>query len=391
MIQRERLIKDFQKLTAIDSLSFQEREMADALTKILRELDVEVFEDDVHRYYHSQAGNIYGYLKGNIQGSPVLFSAHMDTVEPGIGKKAIFNDEGIFVSDGKTILGSDDVAGIVAILEALRVIKEDHLSHRDIEVFFPIAEEVYIQGSRMFDYSQFKAKQAYVLDLSGPIGTASLQEPTLISFQIEVIGQASHAGFSPETGIHAIAIAAKAIEHIQQGRIDEETTVNIGKINGGTATNIVPEKVVIEGEIRSYQHQKALDTLNFLTDVFQQIARASGAAIKVDHHIYLEAYQIPSNTKVVQDFVQVCQENQIDSKLTKTFGGSDNNSLVKHSIQGIVLACGMNCVHSTQEYMRLDDLEKSTHIVLGLMCHKEEKSNVITESERLFCTVSSCQ
>lgn len=235
-IQRDRLIRDFLALTAIDSESFHEQEFAYELRKMLEELGVSVWSD--------KTGNLYGSLKGKLDAPTLLFSAHMDTVKPGIGKKVIVHEDGKITSDGSTVLGADDVAGIVEILEAIRVLKEEASGHRDIELLFPVAEEVYIQGSRLADFSCLQAKEAYVLDLSAPIGTASVQEPTLISFCIRINGRAAHAGFMPEEGINAIAAAAEAVSQIKQGRIENDTTVNIGEICGGTGTNIDRKSVV---------------------------------------------------------------------------------------------------------------------------------------------------
>lgn len=371
LIKRDRIINEFIELVSIDSISFQERQMADVLKNKLKELSVEVSEDHAGEHYQSQTGNIYGFLKGDLAGKPLLFSSHMDTVQPGLSKKAIQKENGKITSDGTTILGADDISGIVAILESIRVLQENHIPHRDIEVLFPIAEELYIKGSKVFDYKKIKSKEAYVLDLSGPIGTASLQEPTLISFSIEVIGKDAHAGFCPEKGIHSIWLASKAISQISQGRIDEETTVNIGTIHGGTATNIVPQSTIIEGEIRSYNHQKALKTLENIFNIFEKTVVKAKGKLKKEYEIHLEAYQVLKNEKVVKRYIEVCQQLHIPSCLTKTFGGSDNNSFMRHGIQGIVLACGMNQVHTTEEYTTVDDLEKSTAIVIGLMTSQE--------------------
>jgi len=371
MINTERLVQEFCELVSIDSTSFHERQMTDVLKKKMEELHMTVFEDQANHFYQSEAGNLYGFLKGNIPGKPLLFSSHMDTVEPGIGKKALIHEDGTIVSKGETVLGADDVAGIVAILESIRVLEENQIPHRDIEVLFPIAEEVYIQGSRVFDFEKIQSQEAYVLDISGPIGTASLQEPTLISFQIEVIGKSSHAGFAPEEGIHSIYIASQAIGQIKQGKVDEETTINIGKIQGGVATNIVPDRTIIEGEIRSYTHEKALSTLQNIIDIFETTTKLYQATYKETHIVHLHAYKVLENEKVVQRFLNVCQALDIPARLTKTFGGSDNNSFMSHGIKGIVLACGMNNVHTTKEYTTIHDLEKSTQIIFHLMKSEE--------------------
>lgn len=372
-IQTERMISEFQELVSIDSISFRERKMADILKEKLEDLGLSVYEDDAGKKYGSDAGNLYGFLKGTLSGPPVLFSAHMDTVEPGIGKKAVIRADGKITSDGTTVLGADDVAGITSILEAVRCIREHDIPHRDIEILFPIAEETYVQGSSVFDYRKLRAKEAYVMDLSGEVGTASLQEPTLISFRAAVHGKASHAGFSPEQGIHGIAVSAEAVTKIRQGRVDEDTTVNIGKICGGTATNIVPDMVVLEGEVRSYVHEKALRQIEHIRSVFAETAEKYGASCEVEAQIHLYAYRVSEEEPVVKHFLKACEDLDIKSRLVSTFGGSDNNSFLRNGICGIVLACGMHQVHTVKEYTRPEEMAQCASILFQLMTREERE------------------
>ena len=221
---RNELLEEFAGFTEIDSVSFGERRMADLLKEKLRALGFETEEDDAGSHYDGNAGNVYGFLKGSLSGEPVLFSAHMDTVEPGIGKKAVFQEDGRITSDGTTVLGADDAAGLTEILGGIRRVLSSGKPHRDIEVLFPIAEEVYTKGTRVFDFSKIRSKEAYVLDLSGPVGSAAVQAPSLISFVLTIHGEAAHAGFEPEKGIHAVTAAALAIARLPQGHLEEDTT-----------------------------------------------------------------------------------------------------------------------------------------------------------------------
>ena len=192
----QRLIKKFVDLTAIDSMSLQERKMADTLKSELEALGFDVTEDKAAGILGAAAGNLYGYLKGNMEGSrPVLFSAHMDTVGPGYGKKArIDRENGIIASSGDTVLGADDVSGIVEILEGVRLATEDPKGHGDIEVLFTVGEEIYGKGAWVFDYDRLVSEECYVVDMSGPVGTAVLRAPTIISFEAVIKGKAAHAG-----------------------------------------------------------------------------------------------------------------------------------------------------------------------------------------------------
>lgn len=371
MVNKSRILEEFCNLVRIDALSFQEREIADLLKSTLIELGFTVKEDNAGTFYNGNCGNIYGYLEGELEAEPLLFSAHMDTVGPGCNKKAVIHKDGRITSDGNTVLGADDLSGIVAILEAVRIIKESELPHRSVEVLFTIAEEVYIRGSEVFDYNVIKSKEAYVLDLSGPVGTAALMAPTLISFTAEIQGKAAHAGFAPELGINAIAIAAEAIGQMKQGRIDDKTTVNIGLIEGGMARNIVSDQCILKGEVRSLAHEKALSEMKIIEKIFSQTASKYHTVSKFSFEFGCISYKVEENHSVVKRFEKVCNELGYNTQLTSTFGGSDNNNFMKNGITGIVLACGMNNVHSCNEFTHIDELVKCSNIVLQLITDKD--------------------
>lgn len=364
---RERLIREFMELTRMDSVSFREKKTAGYVKKKLEESGFEVAEDDAGKKYGGTAGNIYGFLRGTLPGTPILLSAHLDTVEPGRGKRPVLAEGGRITSEGDTVLGADDVSGIVEILEGIRLIRESGKPHRDIEVLFPIAEEVYVKGTKAFDFSKVRARDAYVLDLSGAVGTAALQAPSLLSFRITVTGKASHAGFAPEEGVHAIAVMGNAVSKIRQGWIDDETTLNIGKISGGQATNIVPERCVCEGEIRSYAHQKALQAAEAVRNIFEEVSSETGAVCCMEVSVDLTAYKVPKESAVVRRFEKACEKLGIDAHLTRTFGGSDNNTFAQHGILGIVLSCGMYESHSTREYTTVNDLVTGAELVAELI------------------------
>lgn len=371
VVNQERLVNEFCKLVSIDSTPFKERQMADYLKEQLTILGFKVFEDNAGEFHNGNSGNIYGYLKGTIAGDPILFSSHMDTVEPGNNKKAIIHDDGRITSDGTTVLGADNFSGLVSILEAIKAIQDQNIPHRDIEILFPIAEEVYLRGSEVFDYNLIKAKEAYVLDLSGPVGLAALRAPSLISFNAKIIGKAAHAGFAPEKGIHAIAIAADAISKLKQGRIDQETTVNVGKIQGGLAGNIVPEHCSVIGEIRSLNHNKALEEIDNIKNVFIDSAQKYHGICEFETSLACTSYEVSIDDPVVKRYIKACDELGYKYDFTDTFGGSDNNNFMLNNITGIVLACGMNEVHSLQEYTEINELKKICNIVIKLMICEE--------------------
>lgn len=331
-IDVERIKKEFTELVAIDSVTFQERQMADRLTVKLRELGFEVSEDEAGEHYGGNAGNLYGFLPGTLPGEPILLSAHMDTVKPGIGKTAVFREDGKITSDGNTVLGADDVAGIVEILEGIRCVMSMGIPHRSVEVLFPIGEEAYVKGTDVFDFGKIRAREAYVLDVGGPAGTAVLQAPSIVSLRAAVLGKAAHAGFAPERGVHAISAAAGAIAAIRQGRIDEETTLNVGTISGGEALNIVPDKCVCTGEVRSYDHKKAITCAEKVGAIFEQKAKEANAVCEFSYKVDVTAYKMEAEKPVVKRFQESCRALGIEPDLTSTFGGSDNNNFVKNGI-----------------------------------------------------------
>lgn len=366
-INEERLRQEFRELVAIDSVTFSERKMADCLAKKLKELGFAVEEDSAGTHYGGNAGNLYGFLEGSLPGEPILLSAHMDTVQPGIGKKAVFHEDGKVTSGGDTVLGADDLAGVVEILEGIRSVLEAGMPHRDIEVLFPIGEESYLKGTDVFDFGKVRAKEAYVLDMSGPVGTAALKAPSIISFEAKIHGKAAHAGFEPEKGIHAVAVMASAVSKIRQGRLDGETTLNIGTISGGDASNIVPKLCTCTGEVRSFTHATAFKQAEQAGQVFRQEAEKAGAVCEFTQRVDVTAYETVRNSPVVKRFLECCGHLGIKPELTATFGGSDNNNFVKNGLDGIVLSCGMFQVHSVEEYTDVEELKKGAALVAGLL------------------------
>ena len=366
-INKDRLTADFLSLTTGSAESLNERRAADLLIDKLQSIGFSVSEDDAGQKLGGNTGNLYGFLKGTIPGLPLLLSAHMDTVRPGVNKHPVLHEDETFTSDGTTVLGADDASGLVEILEGIRSVREAGLPHRDIEILFPVAEEIYIQGSGVFDFSRIHAKEAYVLDMSGEVGSAAVRAPSLISFQVTVKGKASHAGFAPENGVHAIAAAAQAIARLPQGRIDDETTCNIGTITGGTAKNIVPEQCVCTGEVRSFSHAQALRQIEKIRQAFSDAAGAFGASFAMKTKEILRSYSVSGEEAVVRRFQRACKELGLAGNLRSTFGGSDNHNFLKAGIRGIVLSCGMQRVHSTEECVSAGELMKGAALVAALI------------------------
>lgn len=375
-VNRDRLVKNFTHFTSFDTPSYHEAKIAEYVKEKLKALGLQVEEDHAKERLleedpdrRNTANNIYAYLKGDMEGAPILFAAHLDTVNPGVGKKAILQEDGRITSAGDTVLGADDVSGIVSILEALEVIQEANLSHPDLEVLITVAEEPYCSGSRFVEYERLRAKEGYVLDLSGPVGKAANAAPSIISVKVGVKGRAAHAGFAPEKGINALSIAADALSHIRTGRVYENLTVNFGTIQGGTGRNIVPQEVWIEGEIRCLEHEKALCEADLIHEIFRKAAKKYGGEIDFTLQEHIRSYRVLENKKVTQRFYEAAKKldgNVIPECIT-TYGGSDANRLNEHGIETLVVACAMENCHGTDEFTTVEELERSAQLTLYLM------------------------
>lgn len=376
MVDAGRITEEFRRLVSFDAPSYEEREIAGYLKKKLKSLGLSVTEDAAAKELQKEdqsrrntASNIYAKLPGTKAGEPVLFSAHLDTVSPGIGKKAIIRPDGTITSAGDTVLGADDVSGLTAILEALTVIREQNLPHPDIEILLTVAEEPYCSGSRFIEYERLTAKRGYVLDLTGPVGTAAIKAPSILSVEAVVKGQAAHAGFEPEKGINALTITATALAKIRTGRVRKDLTVNFGTIRGGTGKNIVPAEVITKGEIRSTNGRLALTEAERIRKVFTKAAESYHGTVQVFITEHVRAYSVPKQTKTVRMYQKAVSEalRCTTPECIVTYGGSDANRLNEHGIETIVVACGMQNCHSTQESTTVEELTRAASIVLALM------------------------
>lgn len=363
----ERIRREFAELVGFDSVSLNERETADRLRARLEELGFAVEEDGAGEVLGGNAGNLHAWLPGTAAGEPILLCGHMDVVEPGRGKRAVFHRDGVITSDGSTVLGADDIAAIVEILEGVRAVLASGRPHRAIEVIFCVDEEAYDGGSRALDYGRIRGREAYVLDLAGAPGTAAVAAPTLISFTATVTGKAAHAGFEPERGVNAIAAVAAAIARLPQGHVNDHTTLNVGTIRGGAQANVVSERCTCAGEVRSSDHTEALATVETVRRTFTEAAEAIGARATVDAEVRIKAYRTRGDAPAVKRFQEACRELGLAGELVETFGGSDNNSFAEHGIEGIVLSCGMMNPHSTKEYVRIEDLLTGAKLVERLI------------------------
>jgi len=369
-VNQERLLNEFLELVQIDSFAGEEREIADRLMAKLTKLGLTVTEDDAGKAIDGNAGNLIARLPGNAKKPTLMFCAHMDRVAPGKGIKPIVED-GIIHSDGTTILAADDVAGIVAILEAIRVIQEQNISHGDIEVVFTIAEEGGLNGAKGLDCSQLSAQFAYFLDSGGEIGTIINQAPSHQNLDITFYGKAAHAGVSPEKGINAIKIAAEAVASMNIGRIDAETTANVGIITGGAATNIVPDMCSIKCEARSLNPVKLQTQVQHMIDCAHTAAAKYGTKVDIAVNDCYPAFMIPETHPVIQLAVKAAQQLGLTPQIHGTGGGSDANIINGKGLPSVVLGLNYKDVHSKNESMAVADLVKAAEYVATIIALAE--------------------
>lgn len=359
MIDRERLINTFLELVRIDSLTKQERKMADHLLKTLKDMGLEPYEDDTGSKIGGNAGNVICRVPG-IPGKPVLLlMAHMDTVTPGIGKTPIVEGD-LIRSDGTTVLGGDDAAGIAVILETVRSLKEDGTPHGDLYLVFTVAEEGGLFGAQNLDINKIPADFAFIMDDEGPIATAAIKAPHYNRFKVTIKGKAAHAGLEPEKGINAIMLAARALAEVpHMGRIDEESTSNIGIISGGTARNIVCETCTIEGEVRSIHEDRLERYTNEILEHIRNVVEGLGGRVETEVERMYPGYNLDESSPIICLLKEAAQKAGLPLNLHSTGGGSDTNVINGHGIPAVDLSVGMDRVHSTEERIRISDMEKA--------------------------------
>jgi tripeptide aminopeptidase len=375
MINQDRLSELFKKLVGIDSVSGREGAVAKTLQEIFEAMGAEVVFDDAGPQVGSDAGNLIARFQGSGSGaSPLLLNAHMDTVQPGEGVKVRFAD-GIFSSDGTTVLGGDDKSALAIIIETIRVLKENSLPHGPLEVVVTVCEEVGLLGAKHLDYSLVKAQYGYSLDVSDVNGIVT-GAPAANHIEFHVHGRDAHAGAAPEKGINAIQLASRAISKIDMGRIDEETTANIGLIEGGTATNIVPSLVKVTGEVRSHDAEKLAHNTKEIVRAFEdEIARYKATHPSDDGLPKLKAtvredfplLKIPEEHTVVTLAKRAASNLGRKMKIKTSGGGSDANIFFGNGVVTGILGTGMKDMHTVRETIRLDDMVQSAELLLEII------------------------
>ena len=347
MVTRKKILKTFLDLVVIDSPSGHENKVSTYITKYLRQLRIKTVRD---RYK-----NLIAHIPG--QGDPLLLSAHMDTVDPGRGIKPIVKGD-IIRTNGKTILGADDKAGIAEILEVIAILKKQKIIHRPLELVFTREEETGLKGAFNLNYKKIKAKEGLVLDSSRPPGHITIAAPFIYMMDIKVIGRAAHAGAFPEKGINAIQTASRAMAELKLGRINKSTTNNIGVIKGGTVANAVPEMVEIKAEARSHFREKALEQVDLINKEFKKSVRRSKAKLYFKSQFGCAGYNYLRSEPIIKKIVRVNKEIGINSVFEKSGGASDANVYAGKGIKAIDISIGGKNCHTTKESVKISEMQK---------------------------------
>ncbi len=360
------------ELLRIDSHSKEESAVAQRLIDALREIGADVHVDDAGSRVGGDTGNVVGRLPGTRPGvAPLLLSSHMDTVTPGKGVKPVLEADRIR-SDGTTILGGDDKSGLAIIVEALRVLTASGAPRGDIEIAFTICEEVGLLGAKALDYGALTSREALVLD-SDSAAHMTTKAPSSQHFEYVVHGLESHAGVAPEAGISAVRVAAEAIAAMPLGRVDDETTSNLVIVEGGLATNVVPNRVVIRGEARSHDDRKLAAVTASISRCLQDAASRAAVTVEgVTTRAWIEERSVLEyeRSNVADDAPIVALLKQAAGELgrpmaTRTAGGgSDANVFNAKGISAVVLGTGMRDIHTVKEWLDLADFYAAAEIVL---------------------------
>jgi len=367
MINEKRIVDTFLEMVKIPSPSLNERAVADYVKVKLEELGLEVTEDNAGESCKGNTGNIIGILKSKGDNTKkILFSAHMDTVLP-CDKITPIIEDGIIKSDGTSVLGGDDKAGIVAILEMLEQLKEDNLDHPEIIVVFSIAEEIGLFGARAMDTKKYTPDFGIIIDSGGSPGTVIIQAPFAAKGKFEIIGKPAHAGIEPEKGINALVVASHAITQLKLGRVDENTTSNIGVITGGSAVNIVMPSVTMLYEARSFNGETLDNLLSETQAIFTETAEKFGAEFKGSISKEYDGFKIKENSKILKIVEDACKDIHVEYQPIKSGGGSDTNIYNSKGIPSINLGVGMSKVHTKEEFIKIEDMVGCTKLLLSII------------------------
>ena len=351
----------FLELAAIPSPSGEEAPVAELIGSYLADLGLEREVDE--------AGNLLTRLEpsGNGGGAPIFLCAHMDTVPPLGPIEPIVDDEGHVRNAGGTILGADNKAAVAVMLEAARLILAERRPHAGVELLFTVREETGLQGAGAFDHTRLEAREGFVYDSSGPVGNVIRSSPWARTIDVVFKGRAAHAGLAPEEGRSAILAASRAIADLPHGRIDDETTANVGRITGGSARNVVPERCELAVEARSRSKAKLADLVQEIVDGFAFAASVSECEVETRIGDSYPGYLFEPDEPAFRRACEAVERAGLTARPVDSGGGADANVFNARGLSCVNLANGMQQVHTPDEHIAVADLERMVSVTLELV------------------------
>ena len=371
-VDAARLKDEFLQLVSIPSLSRREGAIARRLEGILKAMGATVEVDDAGERIGGDTGNLLARFRGNTPSAePLFLSGHMDTVAPADAVHPVVEGD-VVRTDRTSVLGGDDTAGLVAIFEAIRTLRERAIPHGDIEVVLTICEETGLRGAKNFDVSRLRARRGLVLDVDG-VAELVTRAPAANHLTVKIHGLAAHAGICPEQGLSAIEMASTAIAGMRLGRLDAETTANLGVVEGGHASNIVPGWVTLRGETRSLDVRKLEAQTAHMRERFEAAVagrsvqvgdREHRARLEIDTVRQYEPLDVPEDAAIVSLVRAAGESLGRPCRTRSTGGGSDANVFAGRGLEVANLACGMREIHSVNEWVDVRDLVVTAELVL---------------------------
>jgi tripeptide aminopeptidase len=361
-----RVLATFLEAVRIDSPSGEEAAFGRWCAERLRAAGCTVRFDETGSVSGSDSGNLIAELPGNASGPVVVLCAHLDTVMPGRGIRPVVAD-GVVRSSGDTVLGSDDKAGIAAIIEALERVAQRGIATPPVRVLFTTGEEMGLQGAKAISPADCTGDVCIVLDAHGAVGGIVGAAPTQHTFRAEFTGVPAHAGVEPEKGRSALVMAARAVCAMRLGRLDAATTANVGEIRGGTATNVVTASCVMRGECRSLDADTAEKVRLEMDEALRAAAESGGGSVDIEWKLEYEGFRFAADDPIVELVAGALLSIGIEPTVFETGGGSDANVLTAKGLPSIVLACGMTDVHGTSESIAVADLVALVDLLVAVL------------------------
>jgi tripeptide aminopeptidase len=365
--ERERLVTEFVRLCEIESPSQRERPMADAVAAELRSLGLEVTEDSTGPETGSDAGNLLARIPAPEGARTILLCAHLDTV-PLEARVEVEDVEGVLRNRNEGILGADNKAAVAVILAvARRAVTEG--APVGIEILFTTCEELALRGAKAFDMGALESEFGFVFDHASPIGELIMAAPSYFNVEGRFRGKAAHAGLCPEKGHSAIEAAAAAVASVRFGRIDPQTTANVGRIEGGTASNVVAERCYVQCEARSIDHERAGSLATEIVDAMTEAASDRECDLEISVEELFRAYRIARGSAPVEAASRALAGVGIEPQPIQTGGGSDANVFQARGFNCLNLANGTEAAHQPDERVTVQALETMLDVALGLVQH----------------------